>query len=47
MNIAQLELMSGAQNVAVPTVSVEANLRSKLSPNGAAVTKTARVGGSV
>lgn len=29
------------------SVSVEANLRSKLSPNGAAATKTARVGESI
>lgn len=30
MSIAQLELMSGEQNVAVPTVSAKANLREQV-----------------
>lgn len=43
MNIAKLELMSGEQNVEVPTVSAQANLRQQVKPQRGGRSQNRRV----
>ena len=47
MKVERIGMMYEAQNIVCPAVSAQANLHSKLSPNGAAVAKTTLIESAV